>query len=153
MIPWCAKVEMALKAVSSWPPPWVPVETKTPAYLPEGMEFCQEKKRTVSSMPNRSGNLLTSESTSRPEAACGIDECLPLSREVAVTCGDTEEESIVILQLIGGNDCVVGLGGCVHLSEDLIGEGLRDSEELSSAEFTGKSNNTRKQILGHELGG
>jgi hypothetical protein len=35
MIPWWAKVDMAFKAVTSCPPPWVPVEIKTPAYFPE----------------------------------------------------------------------------------------------------------------------
>lgn len=34
MIPWCAKVESVLSAVTSCPPPSPAVDTKIPAYLP-----------------------------------------------------------------------------------------------------------------------
>jgi hypothetical protein len=35
MMPWWLKVDMAFIAVVSWPPPGLPEETKSPAYLPQ----------------------------------------------------------------------------------------------------------------------
>lgn len=35
MKPWCVRVDKVAMTVDSWPPPGVPVETKTPAYFPQ----------------------------------------------------------------------------------------------------------------------
>ena len=51
---------------------------------------------------------------------------LPLRGEVAVSGGNTEKEGIKVGQFCGGDDGVVGLGGGVHLGQDLLGKGLSD---------------------------
>lgn len=60
---------------------------------------------------------------------------LPLGGEVSVSGGDAEEESIVGLEgggILEEGD-VSGLGGSVHLGEDVLGEGLGDLEEVGGA--------------------
>jgi hypothetical protein len=60
-----------------------------------------------------------------------VPEGLELGGEVAVTGGDTEEDTVECLQLgrvVQGSD-VGGLGGSIHLVEDVLGEGLGDLEE------------------------
>ena len=52
---------------------------------------------------------------------------LPLSGEVTVTGGDTEDETVELWEFVGGDDRVVGLGGGVQGSEDLRRERLGDS--------------------------
>lgn len=54
---------------------------------------------------------------------------LPLAGEVSVTGGDTEDERVELGELGGREDGVVGLGGSVQGLEDLLGEGLGDSEQ------------------------
>ena len=51
---------------------------------------------------------------------------LPLRREVAVSGGNTEKEAIIVGQFCGADDGVVGLGGGVHLGQNLLGESLGD---------------------------
>lgn len=58
---------------------------------------------------------------------------LPLSGEVTVTGGDTEDEAIVVSELCGLEDGVVGLGGCVHLGEDVLGQSLGDLHDGRAA--------------------
>ena len=57
---------------------------------------------------------------------------LPLSGEVTVTGGDTEDETVELWEFVGGDDRVVGLGGGVHLLEHRLGERLRDPSGLVS---------------------
>jgi hypothetical protein len=49
---------------------------------------------------------------------------LPLSREVTVTSGDTEEEGIELAKVLGMKDGIVGLRGRIHLGQDFLREGL-----------------------------
>ena len=59
-----------------------------------------------------------------------VPEGLPLSGEIAVAGGDTEEEGVVFLELLGGDEGDgVGLAGGVHFAEDFLGEGLFHSEK------------------------
>lgn len=54
---------------------------------------------------------------------------LPLSREVTVTSGDTEEEGIEIAKVLGGKDGIVGLWGRIHLGQDFLREGLLNPDD------------------------
>ena len=123
MTPWWARVDMAARAVDSCPPPWVPEETKTPAYFPVQRH---EVLSDVVTRGVRGPILLTIKCPRLPKAASGIDERLPLTREVTVTGGNTKEESIILLQLVVRNGGVVALGRCVHLCKDLLRECLGD---------------------------
>lgn len=51
---------------------------------------------------------------------------LPLGGEVTVTSGNTKDEPIELGELFCSDDGVVGLGGCVHLAEDVLRESLRN---------------------------
>ena len=58
-----------------------------------------------------------------------VPEGLELCGEVAVAGGDAEEDSVEFFEdggVVEGGDRGV-LGGCVHLVEDVLGEGLGDS--------------------------
>lgn len=55
---------------------------------------------------------------------------LPLSGEVAVTGGDTEDETVELSKLFRRDDGIRGLGRSVHLLQNVLREGLRDSEAL-----------------------
>jgi hypothetical protein len=55
---------------------------------------------------------------------------LPLGREIAISCRDTEQESIVRLE--GGGvleDGVAALWGSSHLGEHLVAQGLGKSKK------------------------
>lgn len=70
---------------------------------------------------------LAPESTSLPLTTSAVPESLPLCWEVTISGWDTEEESIVLLELLWvGEDWVAGLCWCVHLAQDLVGESLLD---------------------------
>ena len=45
---------------------------------------------------------------------------LPLSREVTVTSGDTEDEGVELSKVVGGKDGIVGLGGRIHLGQNFL---------------------------------
>lgn len=73
-------------------------------------------------------DVLAVEPASLPLLAGLIPEGLPLGWEVAETGWDAEEEGIVFLELIGGDERDGGrLAGCVHFLEDFLGKGLFDS--------------------------
>lgn len=59
---------------------------------------------------------------------------LPLGREVSVTGRDTEQEAVVLEELLGvveGRDVGI-LGGSVHLGQDILRERLGDLEDIGS---------------------
>jgi hypothetical protein len=62
--------------------------------------------------------------TSGPLLTGGVPECLPLRWEVTVTGWDTEEESIVLLESIGIDHWVRGLGWSMHFGENILWESL-----------------------------
>lgn len=61
-----------------------------------------------------------------PDGAGLVPEGLPLSGEVAVAGGDTEEDGIVLQEVGGLSNGVAGLGRGVHLAQHLLGESLGD---------------------------
>lgn len=70
-----------------------------------------------------------------PLAARLVPEGLPLRREVAVPRGDADEEAVVPGQhgrVVEHLD-VGGLGGRVHLGQDLLGQRLGDLVEVGGA--------------------
>ena len=76
-------------------------------------------------------NVLT-ECSSLPLLASGIEECLPLSREIAVASWDTKEESIISFHDLWGNEgnCI-GLPRGMHQLEHLSGQSFFDSTKVS----------------------
>ena len=68
------------------------------------------------------------EGAGHPELAELVDEGLPLGGVVAVAGGDAEEEGVVLLHVVGGDEGDGGvLAGGVHFGEDFLGEGFFDS--------------------------
>lgn len=56
---------------------------------------------------------------------------LPLSREVAVASRDTEDECVKILELVGGDNGVIRLCGCVEKFEDVLRKSLGDPKNIT----------------------
>lgn len=87
---------------------------------------------TLSSGGDEETGVLAPEGTGLPLAAGAVPERAPLGGEVAVAGGDTQKESIVLLEDGGvgeGGDGVV-LGRGVHLVENLLRQGLLDAVEV-----------------------
>lgn len=59
-----------------------------------------------------------------PELASGIEESRDLGDGATVSGGDDEDKSIVLLEIGSTDDRVGELGWSVHLSTDLIAQGL-----------------------------
>jgi len=89
--------------------------------------------RLLATTEGTSGDEQTSvfapEATRGPDTAGAVPEGLPLSGEVTVTGGDTEEDGIVVKESLVAGNRVGRLGGSVHLGENVLREGLRDSDE------------------------
>jgi hypothetical protein len=76
-------------------------------------------------------SILAVETTGCPDTTSAVPEGLPLGRKVTVTGGDTEENGIVLEELVGLlKDGHRGLGGSVHLGEDIFGQGLLNPVRL-----------------------
>lgn len=88
---------------------------------------------TGTSSGDEDTSVLAPEATSGPDGAGSIPEGLPLCREVTVAGGNTEEDGIVLQEIIGLNDGVGRLGGSVHLGQNLVGESLGDLEDVGLA--------------------
>ena len=71
--------------------------------------------------------ILAPVTTRGPDTASLVPEGFPLGREVTVASGNTEQNGIVLKEGVRLGNGVVGLGGSVHLGQDLIGESLGDS--------------------------
>jgi len=80
--------------------------------------------------------ILAGEASRRPETTSGVNERLPLSREVAITSGDAEEEGVERGENVRGDDWIVGFGWSVHFGEDLAGEGLGNLVDGDSSAST-----------------
>lgn len=65
--------------------------------------------------------ILAPVTTSGPDTTGLVPEGLPLGREVTIASRDTEQNGIVLQQSVGLSNGVAGLGGSVHLGQDLIG--------------------------------
>lgn len=82
---------------------------------------------TLGAGGNEETGVLAPEASLLPLLASLVPEGLELGGEVAVTCGDTEEDTVKLLE--DGwvvDDGHIGLGGGVHLLEDLLGKCLGD---------------------------
>lgn len=77
--------------------------------------------------------VLAEEATGSPDLARLVPEGLPLGGEVAVTSGDTEEEGIVLKELLRLGDGVVGLGRSMQQLQNVVGESLGDLEDVGLA--------------------
>ena len=68
-----------------------------------------------------------------------VPKGFPLGREITVPRRNTEEEGVILFELVGGDEGDgAGLAGSVHLGEDLLGEGLFDStsgEQVRNGSF------------------
>lgn len=75
------------------------------------------------------GELLSIRSLG-PLLASLVPEGLPLGGEVSVSSGNSKQDSVVFLEhsRVGENLDVGGLGGSVHLSEDVLGKSLCNPE-------------------------
>jgi len=78
-------------------------------------------------------SVLAVVATGGPDGAAGVPEGLPLSREVTVASGDTEEDGIVLQKVAGLSNGVGGLGRGVHLGQDFLGKSLGDLEDVGLA--------------------
>ena len=68
--------------------------------------------------------------TTLPLSSCPIPESLPLCREVAITCGNAEEESIVLLEFFRRDEGDAWiLARRIHFRKDVFGKGFFDSGE------------------------
>ena len=69
-----------------------------------------------------------------PLLARVVPKGLPLGGQVAVARRDPEQEGVVLFELVRGDEGDRGrLAGCVHLGQDLLGEGLFDSVWMKEA--------------------
>lgn len=66
---------------------------------------------------------------------------LPLTWEVTETSGDADKEAIVVSELLGGDDLVGWLGGCMQLGQNVRRESLGDPVDAQGQTrvSTGKS--------------
>ena len=64
-----------------------------------------------------------------PEVAGSIPEGLPLRWEVTIASGDTTKDAIEVGEFGGGDDRVVGLGGSMHLGQNVLSESLGDPND------------------------
>jgi len=84
---------------------------------------------TCTSSRNKGAHEFPGEGTSLPELSGGIPESLELCWPRAITSADTNEEAVVLRELGGGNNGVVGFSRGIHLGEDLLRESLRNLED------------------------
>jgi hypothetical protein len=61
---------------------------------------------------------------------------LPLSGEVTIASGDTDNETIIVSEVVGSKDRIVGLGGRIHLGQDLLGESLGNPRVINKSSQT-----------------
>lgn len=73
---------------------------------------------------NEDTGILAPVAAGGPDGAGLVPEGLPLSREVTVTGGDTEQDGIVLQEVGRLSNGVGRLGRSVHLGKDLLREGL-----------------------------
>lgn len=101
----------------------------------EGRDRVESSNFLPTTLPtggNEKTGVFPRESTGSPETTGGVDERFPLGREVSVTGGDTEEESIVRFQDFGSDDGIGGLRSSIHLLENLFGKSLSDPDARNS---------------------
>ena len=69
-------------------------------------------------------SVLAPVATGGPDSTGGIPESLPLSREVTIAGGDTEQNTVILRELLGSDGRVLGLGRGVHLGQNLLRKSL-----------------------------
>lgn len=81
---------------------------------------------TLSAGGNEETGVLAPVTTGGPDTTSAVPEGLPLGGEVTVASGDTEQDGVVLKESVGFGNGVAGLGGSVHLGQNIVGEGLSD---------------------------
>lgn len=77
--------------------------------------------------------VFTPEAALLPLTTRAVEEGLPLSGEIAVASGNTEEDTVVLLNLLGSDNWDVGvLRWSIHFVENLLGQGLLNSVRIMS---------------------
>jgi len=95
----------------------------------EGREACNGRgllATTVATGGDEHATELALQLALLPQLAGAIPEGLPLSGEVTEASGYTIKDTIIVSEVIGRNDRIIGLGGRMHLGQDLLGESLGD---------------------------
>ena len=59
---------------------------------------------------------------------------LELSGHATVASGDTAKETVELSEVVGGKDGIIGLGGRMHLGQDLLGKSLGNPRITSDKE-------------------
>ena len=91
---------------------------------------------TLGTGRNEKTGVLAPEATSGPNATGLVPEGLPLSGEVTVTGGDTEQNSVEGEEVGRLNNGVAGLGRSVHLAQNFLAEGLGDPKDENINKMT-----------------
>lgn len=81
--------------------------------------------------------VFTPEAALLPLTTGAVEEGLPLSGEIAVASGNAEEDTVILLNLLGSDDRDVRvLWWSIHLVENLLGQGLLNSASMMSGLLT-----------------
>ena len=120
------------------------------AVVSEGRQACNSRgllTTTMATSGDEHASVLALQLALLPQLAGGIPECLqdgisplptkmkgeiwiyahlPLSGEVTVASGDTENEAIKVTEVVGTKDRIVGLGGRMHFGQNLLRKSLGD---------------------------
>lgn len=97
-----------------------------------GRESSALLSTTLGTSGDEQASILAPEAAGLPLLASVVPERAPLGWEVAVAGGDSEQESVVLLEYRGVGDLRDGLvfGRGVHLGQDVLREGLLDAVEV-----------------------
>ncbi len=100
-----------------------------------GRNGCAFLTTTLGARRDEQAGVLSPVSSGLPLVSGLVPERLPLCWEVAVSGWDTEEEGVILLELlrVAESGDVLVLGRSVHLGQDLFWKGLRDLVEVASA--------------------
>lgn len=92
---------------------------------------------------------------SLPEPTGCVPKLTDLSYLVAVTSGDTEEEGVELGELVSSDDRVLRLGRRMHLVQDIFGQSLGDSSDISArgVRRLGSNDGYLLEDLGSSAGG
>ena len=120
--------------VASWPPPGPPVETNTPADLPYSLPCCQRLP-----VPSQKAYKCVFQPDKNKTKGNIIYTYLELSGHATIASGDTKNETVVVSEVAGLYDGIVGLGGRMHLGQDFLGESLGNPKIRSIRSDIGSS--------------
>jgi len=96
----------------------------------QGVLNCLFLTTSLSSYRDENPGVFAGESAGSPESTGRVPKRLPLSREVAETSGDAEEESVVGGENLGRDYWVVCFFRSAHLPQYLLREGFWNSGKM-----------------------